>query len=129
MVHPFRLPPINPMVHVSCLRNRPGQFHLRLPSPRQSCVLVLQRPTRTTPDRLRGSGIQFLGTILHGQREDGTDVHGRVVGSADLEGKTDLYIAALCGFAWELHGVRGLPGDDGEFFDGGKIPVGDVGAG
>lgn len=62
------------MVHVSCLRNRPGQFHLRLPSPRQPGVLLLQRPTRATPDRLRGPEVQFLGTILHGQRAHGTDV-------------------------------------------------------
>ena len=128
MVRPFRVSPLNPMVHVPCLRNRPGQFHLRLPSPRQPGVLLLQGPTRATPDSLRGPEIQFLGTILHGQRAHGTDVHRRVVGSADLEGQTDQHLAAVCGFKWELYGFGGYPGDDGEFFDGGEIPVGDVGA-
>ena len=116
------------MVHVSCLRNRPRQFHLRLPSPRQPRVLLLQSRPRATPDRLRRPEILFLSQILHGQREDGTDVHIRVFGSADLEGYTDQHIAAVCGFGWELYGLGGYPGDDGEFFDGGKIPVGDVGA-
>lgn len=116
------------MVQLSCLRNRPGQFHLRLPSPRQPCILLIQSRPRATLDRLRRPEIQFLGQILHGQREDGADVHNRVLGSAYLEGYTDLCVAAIRGFERELYGLGGYPGDDGEFFDGGKIPVGDVGA-